>query len=43
VFGPELLERGFLKACFKLGIRSRFSRYRKIEEKEFEESKEFRS
>ena len=39
VFGSELLERGFLKACFKLGLRSRFSRYRKLEEKEYEESK----
>ena len=43
VFGPELLERGFMKAAFKLGLRARFSRYRKIEEKEFEESKQFRS
>ena len=43
VFGSELLERGFLKACFKLGLRSRFSRYRKLEEKEYEESKQFRS
>jgi len=23
VFGPQLLEKGFLKACFKLGLRSR--------------------
>lgn len=43
VFGPELLQRGFLKACFKLGLRSRFSRYRKIEEKEYEQNQEFRS
>lgn len=38
VFGPELLEKGFLKACFKLGARARLSRYRKIQEKEWEES-----
>jgi len=43
VFGPELLERGFLKACFKLGLRARFSRYRKLEEKDFEKTQEFRS
>jgi len=43
VFGPELLERGFLKACFKLGFRSRFSRYRKLDEKEMEEKNEFKS
>lgn len=35
VFGPEIMERGFLKACFRLGLRNRFSRYRKIEEEEF--------
>ena len=43
VFGSELLERGFLKSCFKLGLRNRFSRYRRLEEKEWEESKQFRS
>jgi translation elongation factor EF-Tu-like GTPase len=29
VFGPEILDRGFIKACFKLGLRTRQSRYRK--------------
>jgi len=32
VFGPEILERGFIKACFKLGLRNRVSRYRKLQE-----------
>ena len=36
VFGPQLLERGFLKACFKLGMRNRVSRYRKLQEAEYE-------
>jgi hypothetical protein len=30
IFGKEILETGFLKAAFKLGLRSRMSRYRKL-------------
>ncbi len=30
VFGKEILETGFLKACFKLGLRNRMSRYKKL-------------
>ncbi|CDW71563.1 nucleic acid helicase [Stylonychia lemnae] len=27
IFGPEILERGFIKACFKLGLRTREEEY----------------
>ena len=30
VFGPEILQRGFIKAAFKIGLRSRASRYRRL-------------
>ena len=30
VFSKEILTTGFLKACFKLGLRNRMSRYKKI-------------
>lgn len=43
IFGKEILETGFLKAAFKLGLRSRMSRYRKLQEDEYAESKQFRS
>lgn len=43
IFGKEILETGFLKAAFKLGLRSRMSRYRKLQEDEYVESKQFRS
>jgi hypothetical protein len=43
VFGPEILEKGFLKACFRLGARNRMSRYRKLEEEEYDETKKFKS
>jgi hypothetical protein len=32
IFGPEILERGFIKATSKLGLRNRVSRYRKLQE-----------
>jgi hypothetical protein len=38
VFGPEILEKGFLKACFRLGLRNVMSRYRKLEEEEYEKT-----
>jgi hypothetical protein len=43
VFSSEILKTGFLKACFKLGLRNRMSRYKKLQEDEYAESKEFRS
>jgi sugar diacid utilization regulator len=43
VFSKEILETGFLKAAFKLGLRSRMSRYKKLQEDEYAESKQFRS
>ena len=43
VFGPEILEKGFLKACFRLGAKNRMSRYRKLEEEEYDEDKKFKS
>jgi hypothetical protein len=41
IFGPQILERGLLKACFKLGCRNRMSRYKKLQEKEYEEQQKF--
>ena len=32
VFGPELLQRGLIKACFKLGLRRRFTPFRRMGE-----------
>ena len=29
VFSQEILDKGFIKACFKLGMRNRMSRYRR--------------
>lgn len=43
IFGPEILERGFIKACFKLGLRTRVSRYRRQQDEEFEEEAKFKS
>lgn len=43
IFGKEILDTGFLKAAFKLGLRNRMSRYRKMQEDEYAESKQFRS
>ena len=43
VFGHGLLERGWLKSCFKLGLKGRLSRYRKLEVEEFANSNKFRS
>ncbi|MEY3441717.1 MAG: hypothetical protein RL493_967 [Pseudomonadota bacterium] len=43
IFGKEILETGFLKAAFKLGLRNRMSRYKKMQEDEYVQSKEFRS
>ena len=30
IFAKGFLEKGFIKACFKLGMRNRMSRYRKL-------------
>jgi hypothetical protein len=43
VFGKEILEKGFIKACFKLGLRNRISRYRKLQDEEFKDETKFRS
>jgi hypothetical protein len=43
IFGKEILERGFIKACFKLGMRNRISRYRKIQDDEYENNNKFKS
>lgn len=43
IFGPEILERGFIKACFKLGLRTRVSRYRKLQEDEYMDQTKFKS
>jgi hypothetical protein len=43
VFGKEILETGYIKACFKLGTRNRQSRYKRLEDEEFEQKQEFRS
>lgn len=43
IFSKEILETGLLKAAFKLGLRSRMSRYKKLQEDEYTESKQFRS
>lgn len=39
VFSKEILSTGFLKACFKLGLRNRMSRYKKLQEEEYTETK----
>jgi hypothetical protein len=31
IFDQQILQTGFIKACFKLGTRNRNSRYKKIE------------
>jgi hypothetical protein len=41
IFGPQILERGFLKACFKLGTRNRMSRYKKLQEQEYADQNKF--
>ena len=43
VFSKEILTTGFLKACFKLGLRNRMSRYKKLEEEEYNDTKQFKS
>lgn len=44
VFGSEILEKGYLKACFKMGLnKNRISRYKKLEEEEYAATQEFRS
>lgn len=43
VFDDEILRTGFIKACFKLGLKSRHSRYRRIEDEEYERKNQFRS
>lgn len=35
IFSKEILETGFLKAAFKLGLRNRMSRYKKLQEDEY--------
>jgi len=43
IFSKEILDTGFIKAAFKLGLRSRLSRYKKLQEDEYADSKQFRS
>jgi len=43
VFGPEILERGFIKAALKIGLRNRVSRYRKIQDEEYDQQNKFKS
>ena len=43
IFSKEILETGFIKACFKLGTRNRQSRYKRIEDEEFERKNKFKS
>lgn len=43
IFTSELLKKGFIKACFKLGLKNKQSRYKRLEEQEFEEQGKFRS
>ncbi len=37
------MERGFIKACFKLGLRTRVSRYRKLVDEEYQDETKFKS
>jgi hypothetical protein len=39
MFGPEIFKTGTIKSCFKIGMRNRQSRYRKVEENEFERNR----
>ena len=41
VFSPMILEKGLMKACFKIGLRNRASRYRKLQEQEYEQKNQF--
>ena len=43
VFGPQILDNGFIKACFKLGLRTRVSRYRRLDDAQFQEESRFKS
>ena len=43
IFGPEILDRGYIKACFKLGLRTRQSRYRRLEDQEYADENKFKS
>ena len=44
IFSSDILKTGFLKACFKLGLRGRMSRYKKIhDESDYAQTKRFRS
>lgn len=43
IFEDEILRSGYIKACFKLGLKARHSRYRRIEDEEFQRKQEFRS
>lgn len=36
IFEKEIIESGFIKAAFKLGTRNRLSRYKKLEDEDFE-------
>jgi hypothetical protein len=36
VFDEEILRSGYIKACFKLGLKARHSRYKRIEDEEFQ-------
>lgn len=39
VFNDEILKMGNIKACFKIGMRNRQNRYRKVEEEEYERNR----
>lgn len=43
VFNEDILQRGFIKACFKLGLRNRVSRYRKFQDDESTDQNKFKS
>jgi hypothetical protein len=43
IFEKEIIDSGFIKAAFKLGTRNRLSRYKKLEDEEFEKKNQFKS
>ena len=43
IFEKEIIDSGFIKAPFKLGTRNRLSRYKKLEDEEFEKKNQFKS
>jgi hypothetical protein len=43
IFTRDFLDKGMLKSVFKLGLKNRMSRYRKLQDQEYEESAKFKS